>query len=65
MSFYWLTQGFARAIAPLYGGWLNDNLSPRAIWLGGLGVGLSSTAGLFALSKHMPEQPVETVSTEK
>ena len=61
MSFYWLTQGFARAIAPLYGGWLNDNISPRAIWVGGLGVGLSSTLGLFALSKKMPEQPEEIV----
>jgi MFS family permease len=65
MSFYWLTQGIARAIAPLYGGWLNDTLSPRAIWLGGLGVGMSSTVGLFALSKRMPEQPNETVSTDK
>jgi MFS family permease len=65
MSFYWLTQGFARAIAPLYGGWLNDNISPRAIWVGGLGVGLSSTLGLFALSKKMPEQPEEIFSTER
>jgi len=64
MSFYWLTQGFARAIAPLYGGWLNDNISPRAIWVGGLGVGLSSTLGLFALSKNMPEQPEEIVSID-
>lgn len=64
MSFYWLTQGFARAIAPLYGGWLNDNISPRAIWVGGLGVGLSSTLGLFALSKRMPEQPEEISSTD-
>jgi MFS family permease len=64
MSFYWLTQGFARAIAPLYGGWLNDNISPRAIWVGGLGVGLSSTLGLFALSKRMPEQPEEVSSSD-
>jgi MFS family permease len=65
MSFFWLTQGIARAIAPLYGGWLNDAISPRAIWLGGLGVGLSSSVGLFALSKQMPEQPAKMVSTEK
>jgi MFS family permease len=65
MSFYWLTQGIARAIAPLYGGWLNDTIAPRAIWLGGLGVGISSTVGLFALSGRMPEQPDEAVSTDK
>ncbi len=64
MSFYWLTQGFARAIAPLYGGWLNDTISPRAIWIGGLGVGLSSTVGLFALSKQNPEQPADTIPPE-
>jgi MFS family permease len=59
MSIFWLTQGISRAIAPLYGGWLNDNLSPKAIWAGGFGIGLSSTIGLFALSKHMPEQAAE------
>jgi MFS family permease len=64
MSFYWLTQGLARAIAPLYGGWLNDTLSPQTIWIGGLGVGLSSALGLFALSKQMADQPSESGPAE-
>jgi MFS family permease len=65
MSIFWLTQGISRAIAPLYGGWLNDNISPKAIWAGGLGIGLSSTMGLFALSKRMPEQTEETVTVDQ
>lgn len=62
MSIYWLTQGVSRAIAPLYGGWLNDNFAPMAIWIGGLGIGLTSTAGLFALSKRIPQASPEVVS---
>jgi MFS family permease len=50
MSFYWFAWGVARAAAPLIGGALNDNISPRAIWIGGLVIGLASTAALFALS---------------
>jgi MFS family permease len=61
MSIFWLTQGISRAIAPLYGGWLNDNISPKAIWVGGMGIGLSSTVGLLALSKRIPEQSSEAV----
>lgn len=64
MSIYWLTQGLARAIGPLYGGWLNDNISPRAIWIGGLGVGLTSTVGLFSLSTRMPGPPEEESETK-
>jgi len=64
MSIFWLTQGISRAIAPLYGGWLNDNISPKAIWVGGFGIGLSSTLGLFALSKRMPEQTTDPVTSD-
>lgn len=64
MSIFWLTQGISRAIAPLYGGWLNDNISPKAIWVGGFGIGLSSTLGLFALSKRMPEQITDPVTSD-
>lgn len=51
MSLYWLTMGVARALAPLIGGFLNDFFSPRAIWYGGLTIGLLSTAGLYALAR--------------
>lgn len=51
MSIYWLTWGVSRGTAPLLGGFLNDTISPRAIWLGGLAIGLLSTLGLFLLTR--------------
>ncbi len=50
MSFYWFAWGIARGAAPLIGGFLNDSISPRSIWLGGLAIGLLSTIGLFIFS---------------
>lgn len=50
MSLYWFGWGTSRTLAPLIGGYLNDNLSPRAIWIGGLLIGLTSTLGLFLLN---------------
>ncbi len=49
MSIYWLGWGFARTLSPLIGGFLNDNLFPQAIWIGGLLIGLTSTFGLIVL----------------
>jgi MFS family permease len=51
MSLYWLGWGLARTLAPLIGGFLNDAISPRAIWMGGLLLGLTSAFGLFLLSR--------------
>ena len=50
MSFYWFAWGIARGAAPLIGGFLNDNVSPHAIWYGGLIIGLLSTIGLVIFS---------------
>jgi len=50
MSVYWVTWGLSRAIAPLIGGLLNDHISPRAVWHGGLLLGLLSVAGLALLA---------------
>ena len=50
MSIYWVGWGLARATAPLIGGFLNDNIFPQAIWIGGLLIGLTSTLGLVALN---------------
>ena len=47
MSVYWFAWGIARAAAPLIGGFLNDSIEPRAIWVGGLGIGLASAVGLY------------------
>jgi MFS family permease len=51
MSMYWLGWGLARTLAPIVGGFLNDNIAPQAIWIGGLLIGLTSTLGLFLLSR--------------
>jgi MFS family permease len=51
MSIYWLGWGLARTVAPIIGGYLNDTITPRAIWVGGLLFGLTSTLGLFLLSR--------------
>lgn len=52
MSIYWVGWGLARAAAPLIGGFLNDAVAPRAIWIGGLILGLVSTMGLFLLARR-------------
>jgi MFS family permease len=51
MSMHWLGWGLARTLAPIIGGFLNDSLAPRAIWIGGLLIGLTSTLGIFMLSR--------------
>jgi MFS family permease len=51
MSIYWLGWGLARTLAPLIGGFLNDSIAPRAIWVGALTIGLTSTLGLFLLNR--------------
>ncbi len=55
MSIHWLGWGLARTLSPLIGGFLNDNIAPRAIWVGGLLIGLTSTLGLILL--HYLTQP--------
>lgn len=52
MSFYWFAWGIARATAPLIGGFLNDNIAPRSIWIGGLAIGLTSAIGLIIFSRY-------------
>jgi MFS family permease len=43
MSIHWLGWGLARTLSPIIGGFLNDNITPRSIWIGGLMIGLTST----------------------
>lgn len=50
MSIYWLGWGLARTLAPLIGGFLNDNVTPQTIWIGGLLFGLTSALGLILLN---------------
>ena len=58
MSIYWLAWGISRSSAPLIGGWLNDNLSPHSIWVGGLLIGLVSSVGLYILSRAPERSPL-------
>lgn len=44
MSLYSLTHNVATGIAPMLGGFLNDNLGPRTIWYGGGVIGLIAVA---------------------
>lgn len=50
MSVYWLGWGLARATAPIMGGFLNDAISPTAIWYGGMAIGLASASGLALMA---------------
>lgn len=50
MTLYWLTWGLARSLAPVIGGYLNDAIAPRAIWIGGLLLGLISTTALVLIN---------------
>jgi MFS family permease len=56
MSIHWLGWGLACTLSPIIGGFLNDNIAPRAIWIGGLLIGLASTLGLFLLSRVSTRQ---------
>ncbi len=57
MSIHWLGWGLARTLSPIIGGFINDNIAPQAIWIGGLLIGLTSTLGLFILSRASVTQP--------
>jgi MFS family permease len=57
MSMHWLGWGLARTLSPIVGGFLNDNIAPRAIWIGGLLIGLTSTLGIFLLSRVSSPRP--------
>ncbi|MCJ7432473.1 MAG: MFS transporter [Anaerolineales bacterium] len=59
MGVYWLGWGLARTLAPLIGGFLNDAIAPRAIWIGGLTIGLISVTGLAILS-HLSRSQATT-----
>lgn len=52
MSLYSLTWGMASGIAPVAGGFLNDNFGPVTIWYGGFVVGLISTLGFLTLARR-------------
>ncbi len=60
MGLYGLTWSVAFGIGPVLGGWLNDNVSPTATWIGGMLIGFVAVAGFLALQALRP-QPVRPV----
>lgn len=56
MSMHWLGWGLARTLSPIIGGFLNDNVSPQAIWIGGLLIGLTSVLGIFIFNRISASQ---------
>jgi MFS family permease len=66
MSLYSMTWPVAAGIGPILGGFLNDNISPVAIWYGGLLIGLLATTGYYMLARRYPQvnppSAVETVA---
>ncbi len=54
MGLYGLTYSLGHGIGPVIGGLLNDHIAPRAIWYGGLVMGLLSAAGFVLLALRRP-----------
>ncbi len=52
MSLYGLSWPVGSGIGPLFGGILNDNLGPQAIWYGGLVIGVISTFNFVLLERR-------------
>jgi MFS family permease len=52
MSIAGLTWSAAAGIAPVLGGFLNDNIAPVATWYGGFIIGILGTIGFFILSRR-------------
>lgn len=57
MSIYGLTWGVAQGIAPVLGGFLSDQIDPKATWIGGLSIGLIAVFGFSMLSRRKLTTP--------
>ncbi|HAY84461.1 MAG TPA: hypothetical protein DCY42_05935 [Chloroflexi bacterium] len=55
MSLYSLAWQLAAGIGPLFGGILNDTISPQAIWYGGGVIGLIATLNFVRMLRRQPE----------
>ena len=55
MSIAGLTWIAAAGIAPIFGGYLSDNIAPVATWYGGFAIGLIGVIGFFILSRKLPD----------
>jgi MFS family permease len=55
MGLYGLTWSIAFGVGPVLGGWLNDNIAPKATWIGGLLIGLAGVAGFLLMQALRPQ----------
>ena len=62
MSVAGLTWSAAAGIAPLLGGYLNDNIAPVATWYGGFVIGTAGMPIFFILSRKQPNLQPSIVS---
>ncbi|MBU0511012.1 MAG: MFS transporter [Chloroflexi bacterium] len=62
MSVYSLTWGVASGIGPVVGGYLNDNLNPRAMWYGGGAIALLGMLIFLILAQRMQSKGWKNVS---
>ena len=62
MSVSGLTWSAAAGIAPLLGGYLNDNIAPVATWYGGFVIGIIGILGFFILSRKQPSIQASVVA---
>ena len=53
MSLYGLTWSVASGVGPIFGGFLSDQIGPKAIWYGGSLAGLFSLAGFLLLELYL------------
>jgi len=52
MSIFGLTYGIASGLGPMIGGFLNDAISPAAIWYGGMVMALISVGGYLVMRRE-------------
>lgn len=64
MSISGLTWNAAYGIAPITGGYLNDHISPRSIWIGGFITGLAACMGYSYLAKRNQKSDLLQTSQE-
>jgi MFS family permease len=62
MGLYGLSWGVSLGIAPVIGGWLNDNVAPVAIWYAGLAMGLTAAVGFLVLHRTSRSSHLSSVA---
>jgi MFS family permease len=62
MSIFSLSWGVAAGLGPVIGGFLNDNISPKAIWVGGGFIGFLGALWFLIQSRHKKTSDIVLIS---